>query len=261
MPSIFLKAQICVLQARGSSYSCSFPMWALCRYQGAPGSPRRPLQASQMPAPAARSRTAARVSLRPRPLRARPRGSARSRPARHLGYSVRFQRQLATVVRARSQEMGTQSRGKGMPAAWDSGPRSGSPPTAHESSLGSSKPPYSVNLGMGSTLPSLPPVPVGRVDSFFGEYFVRPRGCASGSFGAKSLWKHKVREPCPRSCSLVGRARLFLASCERGVWDLDPEELEMINYSSTPREPGLGEFGFVSVRDSWMCLERSLKDR
>lgn len=70
-----------------------------------------------------------------------------------------------------------------------------------------------------------------------------------------------MREPCPRSCSLVGRARLFLASCERGVWDLDPEELEMIKYSSTPREPGLGEFGFVSVRDLWMCLERSLKDR
>lgn len=33
MPSIFLKAQICVLQARGSFYSCSFPRWALCRYR------------------------------------------------------------------------------------------------------------------------------------------------------------------------------------------------------------------------------------
>lgn len=36
-----------------------------------------------------------------------------------------------------------------------------------------------------------------------------------------------------------------------------PEELQiLIKHSLTPTEPGLGEFGFVSVRDSWINLEK-----
>lgn len=106
---LLLKAQICVLRTQDSS-AVPFP--------GGPSAGSGVLrdQRADRWRPARchhHRRTAARVSLRPRPLRARPRGSARSRSARHLGYSVRVERLLATVVRAKSQEMGTQSWGKG----------------------------------------------------------------------------------------------------------------------------------------------------
>lgn len=115
-----LKAQTYMLQAQGSSDSCSSPGWTL----KVPG-------CSGIVEPIARGKPIASIhsaepnrspgSLKPRPLRARPRGSARTRSARHLDYSARVERPLATVVRAKSQGWG-----KGMPAARDSSPRSGS---------------------------------------------------------------------------------------------------------------------------------------
>lgn len=129
-----LKAQICILPVQGSSDSCSSPRVGPLKVPGYSG----------IIAPTARGKPVASIhSAEPNripgfpqapPLRARPRGSARSRPARHLGYSVRLERLLATVVRVKSQGMGDSELGKGDACCLGSGPRSGSRPSTHEQS-------------------------------------------------------------------------------------------------------------------------------
>lgn len=142
-------------------------------------------------------------SLKPRPLRARPRGSARTRFARHLDSSARVERPLAIVVRAKSQGMGSQELGKGDACCRGQQPTIGltSNPSSSpwESSLAGSrvarfKPAYTVNLRMRSTLP---PTHRRRGRFFLWGVLCEDLWLCPRKSGAKSLWKHKVREPCP----------------------------------------------------------------
>lgn len=148
---------------RTPSIAVPLPGRALCRHWRARASPRGPQGAAEVRVPAPGSRTASGVSLGPRPLRARPRGPARSRPARHLGHSGSVERGLSTAVRAKSRGLGTQAWGKRVSAAGDSGPRPGSPPgrprlvravlcaSPHSSSgMAWLKPAYPGNLGLRS---------------------------------------------------------------------------------------------------------------
>lgn len=110
-----LKAQISILQ--DSSDSCCSLRWAFCRCRCAARTTALTLEAAQVPASAPLSRTATGVSLRPRPLRARPRGSARSRSARHLGYPVRVERLLAAVCISRESPKPREQDGT-LPEGW-----------------------------------------------------------------------------------------------------------------------------------------------
>lgn len=184
-----LRAQIRVLQVQDSSDRCSSPGHHLCKRWRAPATPHGPQKAGEVQVPGPLSRTASRVLLRPRPLRARPRDPARSRSARHLVYTGRLERGLATVVRAKFQGLRTQTWGKGISAAWDSGPRPGCSPdlprlvrAVLRASAHSRVPGWP-----GSSPLTRPGRELGGVVSFLREYFVRVRGCAPDNLGPRVL--------------------------------------------------------------------------
>lgn len=134
-----LRAQIRVLQVQDSSDRCSSPGHHLYKRWRAPATPHEPQKAGEVRVPGPLSRTASRVRLRPRPLRARPRDPARSWSARHLVYAGRLERGLATVVRAQFQGLGLRrgERGYLLPgtAAHDRGARRTSHDWSEQSSV------------------------------------------------------------------------------------------------------------------------------
>lgn len=120
------------------------------------------------------------------PLRARPRGLARPRAARHLGCSLMVERRLRAEVRARSQGREDSELGKGVACRLGRRPTSDPSSSPCEFSLANS-PASPGNLKPRNEVSSAGRRARGRAASFRREYFVRARGCAPASLGPRVL--------------------------------------------------------------------------